>query len=111
MLPHRELSAHTPTLYAGGQRQLALLKQLPLTLRNVVSFSGTWQVKIFTTVGTLILEGSRLVFTEENHNVADAFASAGFPIEGGAHRSLLGLYELVGFFNALNDLDESFGRA
>ena len=68
-------------------------------------------MKIFTTVGTLILEGSRLVFTEENHNVADAFASAGFPIEGGAHRSLLGLYELVGFFNALNDLDESFGRA
>ncbi|KAG2423845.1 hypothetical protein HXX76_015005 [Chlamydomonas incerta] len=86
-------------LKGAGTAELALQVQGVARVPSVNSVHGSI-VRIVTMAGTITLDDTVIVFSSD---IADIFAEAGFKVARN-RRMLIGVYEVLGFFNFIKDL-------
>ncbi|KAG2441269.1 hypothetical protein HYH02_010111 [Chlamydomonas schloesseri] len=86
-------------LKGAGVAELALQVQGVARVPSANSVHGSI-VRIVTVAGTITLDDTVIVFSTE---MADIFAEAGFKVARN-RRMLIGVYEVLGFFNFIKDL-------
>ncbi|KXZ48544.1 hypothetical protein GPECTOR_27g715 [Gonium pectorale] len=83
----------------AGEIELGVMVTGVARVPQAGSVYGT-VLHIITAAGTITLDGTAITFDSE---VADIFAKAGFTVARN-RRALLGIYDVLGFFNLIKDL-------